>query len=95
MVCTTGLYNFIASVAGFPVVSSFTPRFSIAGRMSGNGLPVALGLDYTSGTGTKTKWIFFCGGNGDCPTGYKCMNSGGSVTSGGVCMAIRWCERAR
>ena len=50
-----GAFNFIFQELGFPSLSSFTPRFSIAGKLSGNGLPVAVGLDYKTGSGSATK----------------------------------------
>lgn len=33
-----GIFNFISQMLDFPSFSSFTPRFSIAGKLSGNGL---------------------------------------------------------
>ena len=50
-----GAFSFIMQELGFPSLSSFTPRFSIAGKLSGNGLPIAVGLDYKSGSGSSTK----------------------------------------
>ena len=38
-----GAFSFIAQEVGLPSVSSFQPRFSIAGKLSGNGLPIAIG----------------------------------------------------
>ena len=38
-----GAFNIIAQEVGLPSVSSFQPRFSIAGKLSGNGLPIAIG----------------------------------------------------
>ena len=38
-----GAFSFILQEAGFPSISSFQPRFSLAGKLTGNGLPVAIG----------------------------------------------------
>jgi hypothetical protein len=38
-----GAFNFIAQEVGLLSISSFQPRFSVAGKLSGNGLPVAIG----------------------------------------------------
>ena len=51
------------------------------------------GLDYKTGSGNDTKWLFMCSSNGDCPTGYSCMSGKGIKSSGGVCGTITWCAR--
>ena len=38
-----GAFNIIAQEVGFPSLGSFQPRFSIAGKLTGNGLPIAIG----------------------------------------------------
>ena len=38
-----GVFNVIAQEVGLPSLGSFQPRFSIAGKLSGNGLPIAIG----------------------------------------------------
>ena len=38
-----GAFSIIAQEVGLPSVSSFKPRFSIAGRLAGTGLPIAIG----------------------------------------------------
>ena len=38
-----GAFSVIAQELGLPSVSSFQPRFSIAGKLTGNGLPVGIG----------------------------------------------------
>ena len=38
-----GAFNIIAQEASFPSLGSFQPRVSIAGKLSGNGLPIAIG----------------------------------------------------
>ena len=55
-----------------------------------SGLPIAIGLDYSSGSGSKTKWLYFCGRDSDCPSGYGCMGAKGLKSSGGICGSIRW-----
>ena len=44
-------YNIIAQEAGLPNPSSFMPRVSIAGKLSGNGLPIAIGRWRLTGLG--------------------------------------------
>ena len=85
-----GAFTFISQLAGFPPVSAFKPRFSIAGKLSGKGLPITLGLDYAEGDGDKTKWLTFCANDGDCPGGYKCLGGKGLGSSGGICAGIKW-----
>ena len=38
-----GAFSVISQELGLPPVSSFKPRFSIAGKLTGNGLPVGIG----------------------------------------------------
>ena len=38
-----GAFSFIAQMTNLPSPSSFKPRLSIAGKLSGNGLPIAIG----------------------------------------------------
>ena len=38
-----GSFSFIMQEAGFPPVTSFTPRYSLAGKLTGNGLPIGIG----------------------------------------------------
>ena len=71
-----GTLDWIAKVAGFPIASSFTPRLSIAGPLSGRGLPIKLGIDYSEGSvtsATKTQWLYMCNANRDCPPSYQCQ----------------------
>ena len=49
------------------------------------------GLDYTTGSGNATKWLFFCGSNSDCPSGYSCLGSNVLKSAGGICGSIGWC----
>ena len=66
----------LAKALDFPLSTSWQPRFSLAGRLTGNGLPIKLGIDYsetsaTVGAAITTKWIYFCGKNTDCPGGFQ------------------------
>ena len=38
-----GAFNIIAQEVGFPSLGNFKPRMSIAGKLTGNGLPIAIG----------------------------------------------------
>ena len=52
--------------------------------------PIGIGLDYGSGSGANTKWLFFCSKDSDCPSGYACTGAKGLKSAGGVCGTIRW-----
>ena len=132
------IFSLISSESGFPARGSFTPRFSLAGKLSGSGLPVAVGeplvtclgntvcwgsevlrealvcldfahtmqttqcrlswrarrsagIDFSSGgSGAKTKYLFFCARDGDCPSGYKCLAGKGLKNPGGICGSVAW-----
>lgn len=57
--------------------------------------PIGIGLDYSKGSGTDTKWLFFCSKDSDCPSGYACNGAKGLKSSGGVCGALRWSVGAK
>jgi hypothetical protein len=48
------------------------------------------GLDYKTGSGDATKWLFFCSDSGDCPSGYSCMGGKAIKSPGGICAKITW-----
>ena len=50
------LFSLISSESGFPARGSFTPRFSLAGKLSGSGLPVAVGEPLFTCLGLTVCW---------------------------------------
>lgn len=81
-----GSLDVIADALGFNIGSSFKPRVSIAGPLSGNGLPIKIGIDYDD----KTEWLYMCGGNSDCPGSFSCQL--GMVRGAGTDPAIQGCQ---
>ena len=49
------------------------------------------GIDFTTATGSNTKWLYFCGTDSDCPGGHKCMAGKGIKSAGGICGKLTWC----